>query len=80
MPDNVQPAILEILKRLQADGAETRSRLGGIETRLEKFEAHAKKQNGDSAAMLFIMRATVRDFNEPVTDIEDDIRMIKRRT
>jgi hypothetical protein len=87
MPDNIQPAILEILKRIQADSAETRRDIGEIKVRLDrmegridKLEGHAKKQNCDSAAMLVIMRATVRDFNERVTDIEDDIRMIKRRT
>lgn len=34
--------ILEILKRVQADGAETRRRLGGIETRQSAFEDHLR--------------------------------------
>jgi hypothetical protein len=76
--DNVQSAILEILKRLQADSSTVMKRLDTMDGRLGKLETQVKKQTADSAAMLVIMRATVRDFNERITEIEDDIRFIKR--
>ena len=86
MADNVQSAMLEILKRLQADSASVVQRLDNMDSRLDsmdgrlgKLETQVKKINADSAAMLVIMRATVRDFNERVTEIEDDIRFIKRK-
>lgn len=86
MAENVQSAMLEILQRLQADSSTIMKRLGeiderlsGMDGRLGKLETQVKKQNGDSAAMLVIMRATVRDFNERITEIEEDIRFIKRK-
>jgi septal ring factor EnvC (AmiA/AmiB activator) len=79
MAENVQSAMLEILKRLQTDSVDVKKQLGEIDGRLSKLETQVKKQNADSAAMLVIMRATVRDFNERITEIEDDIRFIKRK-
>jgi cob(I)alamin adenosyltransferase len=87
MTKDGQSAILEILERIQADGSATTAHLAAIESRLDRMEGRidhletrAKKQNSDSAAMLVMMRAVVRDFNDRVTDIEDDVRLIKRRT
>ncbi len=86
MAENVQSAIFEVLKRLQSDSSmvmnrlsEIDNRLGSMDGRLGKLETQVKKQNADSAAMLVIMRATVRDFNERIIEIEDDIRFVKRK-
>jgi hypothetical protein len=57
-PDNVQSAMLEILKRIQADVSEVKTRLGGVEGRMDKLAALVRKQGRDSAAMLIMMRGT----------------------
>jgi archaellum component FlaC len=87
MPNNIQSAMLEILKKIQSDVSEIKSRLSGtdgrldsMDTRLERLEAIVKKQRRDSAAMLVMMRGTVGVFEERMNDIEEDIRLIKERS
>ena len=91
MTENVQSAMLEILKRIQSDVAEVKSgigglegrmvgvegQLGGVEGRLERIEDIVVKQRRDSAAMLDMMRATVGAFDERLLRVEGDIRLIK---
>jgi hypothetical protein len=72
MTDNVQSAMLEILKRIQADVSGLKTDVSGLKTdasglksdmtdlkgRMEKLEALVRKQGRDSAAMLVMMRGT----------------------
>jgi hypothetical protein len=91
MPENVQSAMLEILKRIQSDMADVKNRLagvegrlggvegrlGGLEGRMERIEDIVGKQRRDSAAMLVMMRATVGAFDERLLRVEGDIGLIK---
>lgn len=67
MGDNAQSAMFEILKRIQTD-------VSDINVRLERVEKLVKKQRRDSAAMLVMMRATAGDFEERISDLEDEMK------
>ena len=82
--------ILPILKKIQEDIAAFRSsvdarfdrveqRLEHVEQRLERVEQLGIKQRRDSAGMLVMMRATVSDFNQRVTEIEERTTALERR-
>lgn len=91
MPENVQSAMLEILKRIQADlsvvksdvaglktdMADVKGRLSGVEGRLERLETAARKQGRDNAALLVMMRGTVGLFDERVSTLEEEVRLLK---
>lgn len=67
MSDNVQSAMFEVLKRIQADVSDTN-------VRLERVEKLVKKQRRDSAAMLVMMRATAGEFEERISDLDDEMK------
>jgi hypothetical protein len=79
MVSNVESAMLEILKRIQTDVAEVKTRLGGVETRLGSVEAEMKKHRRDSAAMLVMMRGTVGVYDERLSAVEKDVRALQER-
>ena len=65
MADNVQSAMFEILKSIQLDMTDVKTRLGrvegrleSVEGRLEKIDSQLQRARRDGAAMLIIMRAT----------------------
>jgi Tfp pilus assembly protein PilN len=81
MADNVQSAMLEILKRIQSDVSGLRSDVSvlkadvsDVKARLEKVEDLAIKQRRDSAAILVMMRGTVGVFEERMNAL--DIEMV----
>jgi hypothetical protein len=85
-PDNVQSAILEILKRIQADVSTVRADVSdaksdviGLKGRMDKLEALVRKQGRDSAAMLVMMRGTVGIYDERMKVIEEDVRLLMER-
>ena len=67
--ENVQSAMLEILKRIQTDVAD-------VKGRLDRLEALVRKQGRDSAAMLVMMRGTVGIYDERLKVIEEDVRLL----
>jgi hypothetical protein len=69
MSENVQSAMLEILKTIQAD-------VSGLKARMDKLETLARKQGRDSAAMLVMMRGTVGIYDERMKVIEEDVRLL----
>ena len=72
MGDNVQSTMLDILKRVQAGQS-------GQRKRLERIEELARKQRRDSAGMLVMMRATARDFDERVSEVEERVAALEAR-
>jgi hypothetical protein len=78
-PDNVQSAMLEILKRIQADVADLKVDGIGMKGRMDKLEALVRKQGRDSAAMLVMMRGTVGIYDERMKVIEEDVRLLMER-
>jgi hypothetical protein len=79
MIDNVQSAMLEILKKIQADLSEVKSDVSDVKMRLDKLESLVRKQGRDSAAMLVMMRGTVGIYDERLKVIEEDVRLIMER-
>jgi glycine cleavage system pyridoxal-binding protein P len=91
MADNVQSAMLEILKRIQSDVSGLRSDVSvlktdvsglkidvaDVKTRLERVEDLVRKQRRDSAAILVMMRGTVGVFDERMNALEIDIVALK---
>jgi predicted nucleic acid-binding Zn-ribbon protein len=85
-PDNVQSAMLEILKRIQADVADVKADVSDVKGdvislngRMDKLEALVRKQGRDSAAMLVMMRGTVGIYDERMKVIEEDVRQLMER-
>jgi hypothetical protein len=78
-PDNVQSAMLEILKRIQADVADVKADGIALKGRMDKLEALVRKQGRDSAAMLVMMRGTVGIYDERMKVIEEDVRLLMER-
>ena len=83
MTENVETAMLEILKRIQsdmsgvkADMSGVKDRLTGVEGRMERLEALVRKQGRDSAAMMIMMRGTVGIFDDRLNVIEEDVRLL----
>ena len=86
--------MLEILKRIQADVSELKADISvlkadvsslkadvsDLKIRMERVERLVKKQIRDNAGMLVVFRVTVGEFNERVTDLEDDVRRLKEPT
>ena len=91
MPDNIQSAMFEILKRVQTDVSDIKARVERIETRVERIETRverletraerleliAKRQRRDSAAMLVMMRGTVGVFDERMKELEADVKLLQ---
>lgn len=76
--------MLEILKKIQADVADTKGRVASIETRvstiegrLERIETTSRKQERNNAGLLVMMQATVGRFEERVSSLETEILRLK---
>ena len=67
MADDATSALPQMLMRIQEDIAAFRKDVNG---RLDRLEEIARKQRRDSAGMLVMMRATVSDYEERVSDLE----------
>jgi hypothetical protein len=76
MSDNVQSALLDILKKMQAESVDFRR---SVEGRLDRIEELNRKQRRDSAGMLVMMRATAGDFDERVSEIEERVEALEAR-
>ncbi len=76
MSENVQPAMFEILKGLQADFASFRSETN---ERFERLEDLVRKQRRDTAGLLVMAKAVTGDFAEQVAVIEERVRVLEAR-
>lgn len=84
MVENVQSAMFEILKRIQSDVSDVKTRLesvetrlGLVETKLETVARDVKKTRLESAGMMVLMRSAAGTFDKRLTDIEDDVKFVK---
>lgn len=78
MVDAPADAVHQILIKIQESIASLRSELGQFrqENQAEHEQMHSliRKQRRDAAGMLVMMRATVTDFDERVSDVEERVR------
>ncbi len=83
MPDSVQSAMFDILRRIQSDitdmksdMSEVKGRMSALEGRMEKLEVLVRRQGRDSAAMLVMFRGTVGIYDERMKVIGEDVRLL----
>jgi phage-related minor tail protein len=83
MSENVQTAMYEILKKIQADIASFRTdvneRFTRVEARFEGLEDLVRKQRRDTAGLLVMAKAVTGDFAEQVAAIEERVRVLEAR-
>lgn len=83
MSENVQTAMFEILKKVQADIATFRTdvneRFTRVEARFEGLENLVRKQRRDTAGLLVMAKAVTGDFAEQVAAIEERVRVLEAR-
>ena len=81
MSENVQTAMFEILKKIQADLAafrsETEQHFQRIDDRFQRVEDGMRKQRRDLASMLVMGRGVVGDFDERLTKVEDRVTALE---
>ena len=83
MSENVQAAMFEVLKKIQADiasfRAEANERFGRVEARFEGLDDIVRKQRRDTAGLLVMAKAVTGDFAEQVAAIEERVRVLEPR-
>lgn len=83
MSENVQTAMYEILKKIQADIASFRTdvneRFTRVEARFEGLDDLVRKQRRDTAGLLVMAKAVTGDFAEQVAAIEERVRVLEAR-
>ncbi|MCV9939387.1 hypothetical protein OIU35_23810 [Boseaceae bacterium BT-24-1] len=72
MSENVQTAMYEILKRIQAQ-------LAVHDKRFDVLEDLVRKQRRDTAGLLVMAKAVTGDFAEQVAAIEERVRVLEAR-
>ena len=83
MSENVQTAMFEILKKIQADIASFRTdvneRFARVEARFEGLDELVRKQRRDTAGLLVMAKAVTGDFDEQVAAIEERVAALETR-
>jgi hypothetical protein len=72
MAENVQTAMFEILKKIQAQ-------LADHDKRFDTLEDLVRKQRRDTAGLLVMAKAVTGDFAEQVAAIEERVRVLEAR-
>jgi uncharacterized protein YicC (UPF0701 family) len=76
MAETLTDAVPQILIRIQDSISTLRSDLTG---RLERIENLVRKQRREGAAMMVMMRATVSDFDQRVSDVEERLAALEAK-
>lgn len=76
MSENVQSAMFEILKRIQADISSFRAETS---ERFEKLEGLVRKQRRDTAGLLVMAKSVTGTFAEELAAIEERVRVLEAR-
>ena len=87
MPENVQDATHEILKRIQESIAEARERTDAqIEAlrrdmlkQFESFAAEARKDRRNINGLMALLQAASGDFDERIRGLEDRVSVLEDR-
>ena len=75
--DAILPILIKIQESIRAFRTEMDVRFDRVEARFESAETLLRKQRRDSAGMLVMMRATVTDFDERVSEVEERVRALE---
>lgn len=76
MSENVQSAMFEILKKIQADVSSFRTETND---RFEKLEDLIRKQRRDTAGLLVMAKGAAGQFAEDLAAVEERVRVLEAR-
>ena len=76
MSENVQTAMFEILKKLQADMVAFRAEAN---TRFERLEDLVRKQRRDTAGLLVMAKSITGNFAEELAAVEERVAALEAR-
>jgi hypothetical protein len=79
MSDNVQSAMLEILKSVQASISELQRGQAEIRSELSEVKDIVRKQRRDIAGILVLVKSAAGDFDERVTALEERMDALESR-
>jgi DNA repair ATPase RecN len=79
MSENVQTAMYEILKKIQAQLADHDKRFDAVEKRFDELGELVRKQRRDTAGLLVMAKAVTGDFAEQVAAIEERVAALEAR-
>lgn len=83
MSANVQTAMFEILKSIQADissfRAEVNARFEKVENRFVGLEELIRKQRRDTAGLLVMAKGTAGHFAEELAAVEERVKVLEAR-
>lgn len=81
MSENVQTAMYEILKKIQADLASFRAdvneRFVRVDARFEGLEDLVRKQRRDTAGLLVMAKSITGNFAEELAAVEERVRVLE---
>jgi hypothetical protein len=84
MIENPTDIVAQLLIRVQDSISALRAEVGQFKRENEVWQEQTRglirKQRGDAAGMMVIMRATVSDFDERVSAVEERITALDART
>jgi hypothetical protein len=81
MRENVQTAMYEILKKIQADLASFRAdvneRFVRVDARFEGLEDLVRKQRRDTAGLLVMAKSITGNFAEELAAVEERVKLLE---
>ena len=79
MSENVQTAMFEILKNIQAKLTEHDRRFDTLDKRFEAVEELLRKHRRDTAGLLVMAKGTAGQFAEDLAAVEERVRALEAR-
>lgn len=79
MSENVQTAMFEILKKIQAQLSEYDKRFDTVEKRFDELGDLVRKQRRDTAGLLVMAKSITGNFAEELAAIEERVRVLEAR-
>ena len=83
MSENVQTAMFEILKKIQADlgsfRTEVNERFTHVEARFEGLDELVRKQRRDTAGLLVMAKSITGNFAEELAAVEERVAALEAR-
>jgi uncharacterized protein YceH (UPF0502 family) len=77
--ENVQTAMFEILRSVQASVGDMRSQMAELRGEVAELKDLARKQRRDVAGILVMMKSVAGDFDERVSDLERKMAAVEQR-
>ena len=79
MSENVQTAMFEILKSIQAKLVEHDQRFDAVEQRFDELGDLIRKQRRDTAGLMVMAKGAAGQFAEDLAAVEERVRVLEAR-